>query len=95
MRDSQHIVLCSRVSVELGGALAVQARVIYRFFSLISNFLVCILFDRKFKFIIQISQAMENDEFQCAHDDVTRMLDNFVQKVVYVLVRNAVDYDLW
>ena len=38
---------------------------------------------------------MANDDFQCAHDDVTRLLDNFVQKVVYVLVRNAVDYDLW
>ena len=36
-----------------------------------------------------------SDEFQCEHDEVVRNLNNFVQKIIYVLVRNAVDYDLW
>ena len=42
------------------------------------------------------SQALANDdEFQCQHDAIVGKLNNFVQKIVHVLVRNAVDYDLW
>jgi len=41
------------------------------------------------------SQALANDdEFQCQHDAIVGKLNNFVQKIVHVLVRNAVDYDL-